>query len=390
MKLLHTADWHLGKRLYGVDRRDEAVAALAELAALAADERVDAVLMAGDLLDRRVMDAEPLGDTLRALEALADTAPVLVVVGNHDDPGLWTALAPYLERRRIHVAGRARPPAEAVRTVETASGPLHAALLPWPDPGRFVADLGEAVAETKRSYADQVARVLALYAEEVTRRQAAEGGAGVLVAHLMVDGAVGGGGERELTMGITYAVSPHAVPTGLDYVALGHVHKPQAVPGVAVPARYSGSPMAIDFSEDNHGKTACLVHIERARTTVREVALEASRPLVRLRGPLDALPGLAAEHPDAWFLCEVLLDEPVLDLSRQVRDRVPGVLRVEPVHAGVEAGSAAPTAAPGDAPAVSVAEQYADWYAVRGRPLGDALRRALAEAMAAAAGSDTA
>lgn len=385
MKLLHTADWHLGKRLYGVDRRDEAVDALAELAALAADEQVDAVLMAGDLLDRRVMDAEPLGDTLRALEALAGVAPVLVVVGNHDDPGLWSALAPYLERRRIHVAGHVAPPVDAVRTVETASGPLHAALLPWPEPGRFVAGVGEAATETKRSYADQVARVLALYARELTRRQAEEGGATVLVAHLMVDGAVGGGGERELTMGITYAVSPHAVPTGLDYVALGHVHKPQAVPGVAVPARYCGSPMAIDFSEDNHGKTACLVHIDGAHTTVREVALEASRPLVRLRGPLDALAGLAAGHPDAWFLCEVLLDEPVLDLVRQVRERVPDVLRVEPVHPPAEPAPA-PGAGGGDAPVASVTEQYAEWYAARGRPLGDAQRRALAEAMAAAAG----
>lgn len=93
MRLLHTGDWHLGKRLYGMDRRDEARASLAELARIAANERVDAVLVAGDLLDRRVADDEPLGDCLAALEDLAAVAPVLAVVGNHDDDRLWGALA---------------------------------------------------------------------------------------------------------------------------------------------------------------------------------------------------------------------------------------------------------------------------------------------------------
>jgi exonuclease SbcD len=204
----------------------------------------------------------------------------------------------------------------------------------------------------------------------------------------MVDGAVGGGGERELTMGITYAVSPHAMPSGLDYIALGHVHRPQAVPGVAVPARYAGSPMPIDFSEDNHAKTACVVDIDGDHTTVREIPLTAARPLVRLRAPLGSLAQAAAERPGAWYLCEVLLDEPVVDLVRQVRERVPDTLRVEPHYA--QATAAAPEGSGDDAVAVSVADRYAAWYEARGRALPDAQARAFARALEAAeaAGGD--
>ncbi|MCB0307572.1 MAG: DNA repair exonuclease, partial [Calditrichaeota bacterium] len=117
MRLLHTADWHLGKRLYGLDRRDELRAALEELARIAADEAVDAVVIAGDMIDRRVTDAEPIGDALEAMERFAAVAPVIIVAGNHDDPVLWTALAPYLAMRGVTLLGRPAEPARAITTV---------------------------------------------------------------------------------------------------------------------------------------------------------------------------------------------------------------------------------------------------------------------------------
>ncbi len=139
MKLLHTGDWHLGKRLYGSDRLDEAERALDQIAEVAAAEAVDAILIAGDLLDRRLVDSAALGACLRAMERLAATAPVLAIAGNHDDPDLWGHLAPYLGAHGIHVAGRVRPAEQAVVSVPTPAGPLHAALLPWPEPAPHVA-----------------------------------------------------------------------------------------------------------------------------------------------------------------------------------------------------------------------------------------------------------
>ena len=381
MRLLHTADWHLGKRLYGLDRRDELRAALEELARIAADEAVDAVVIAGDMIDRRVTDAEPIGDALEAMERFAAVAPVIIVAGNHDDPVLWTALAPYLAMRGVTLLGRPAEPARAITTVATGAGPLHVGMLPWPDPARLGADVGATAQATKATYADMVRDIIALYAEELRQRRMREGGAAILAGHLMVDGALSGGGEREMTMGITYAISPQTLPADLDYIALGHVHRPQAVPRTASPARYSGSPIALDFSEDNHAKTASIVTITPERTTVTEIPLSAGRPLARIRGSLDELGELAAGHPGARFLVEVDLEVPVLDLVRAVREIVPDAIRVEPRY------PPAPITTDGeasvDAPIQDLAEAYATWYSTLDRVLPDAQLEAFREALSA-------
>ena len=96
----------------------------------------------------------------------------------------------------------------------------------------------------------------------------------------MVERALAGGGERELTMGITYAVSPAALPADLDYIALGHVHRPQTIPGLAAPGRYAGSPMALDFSEDNHAKSA-VRRRDRGRQPRRRARAAHGRPAAR-------------------------------------------------------------------------------------------------------------
>lgn len=384
MRLLHTGDWHLGKRLYGADRGTEARAALTEVADVAARERVDAILVAGDLLDRRIVDSAALGDCLTALEALAAVAPVAVIAGNHDDPELWSHLAPYLAGRGIHVAGRVRPVADAVTTIATAAGPLHVAMLPWPEPARMALAIGASAQDARSRWADRVAALLEAYGAEVVRRRRAQGGAAVLLGHLMVERALAGGGERELTMGLSYVVSSAAVPVDLDYVALGHVHRPQPLPGVAAAGRYCGSPMALDFSEDNHAKSVAIAEIDGDTTRVREVPLTAARPLVRLRGPLDDLPALASAHPGAWFACEVGLDAPVPDLVARVRAGVPDALRVEPVYAAPVAVLGDPGGDDDADPARDLPALYAEWTARQGRELGPAQAAAFAQALAGA------
>jgi exonuclease SbcD len=365
MRLLHTADWHLGRRLYGIDRLDETRAVLAEVAGVAERERVDAVLVAGDLLDRRLIEPRVLAACLDALEDLGRVAPVLAVTGNHDDPDFWERLAPYLESRRVWIRGRVRPAEEAVVTVETGSGPLHVAMLPWPDPARMAMDAGMAQGAAHGRYADQVARVVGAYAEALRSRRST--GAVALLGHLMVDRALAGGGEREVTLGITYAISGAALPTDLDYVALGHVHRAQQPPGAGAPARFAGSVVALDFSEQADRKSVTVVEIDPAagRTTTREVPLEEGRRLVRIEGRLEALTALAAAHPEAWFHCRVRLDGVEPDLVRRVRELVPAALRVEAITAGDRPDRT--TAADGGAR--DLPGLYADWHAAIDRPL---------------------
>jgi DNA repair protein SbcD/Mre11 len=380
MRLLHTADWHVGKSLYGVDRLGECRDALAEIAAIARDESVDAVLVAGDLLDRRVVEPAALGVALEALTALARVAPVVAVPGNHDDPELWGHLAPLLAARDITVVPDVRPAERAVVDLDTGAGPLHVAALPWPEPARLGLPAGAERGTARSGYAQLVGDLVRAYAEELTARRARDRGPAVLMGHVMVDGSQAGAGERALTMALSYCLPTGSIPTGLDYIALGHVHRPQPLPGVAAPGRYCGSPLALDFSEDNHEKSVTVIDIG---APPREVPLVSGRPLVRIRGPLDRLEELARAHDGAWLRCEVELEEPVDDLVRTVRGMLPAALRVDPVVARQPASPDRRSAAAGR-PAGDLAADYAEWCSAAGRKLAPRQAAAFAAAVEAA------
>lgn len=382
VRILHTSDWHVGRRLHGRERISEQREVLHELARVAAEESVDATLVAGDLLDRRLLDPAALTACLDGLDALARVAPVVAVTGNHDDPDLWSRLAPYLEGAGVWITGRAMGPVDAVRSLDLAAGRLHVACLPWLDAWRLQGEAGLAAADARGRYAEQAAGVVRAYADELRRRRDAQGGAAILLAHLMVDRARAGGGEREMTLGITYAVTGAALPTDLEYVALGHVHRPQAVPGLAAPGRYAGSPIALDFSEEGLAPSAVVVEIDGDAVHTREVPLIAGRPLVTIHGPLDRLADLAAAHPRALFRCEVELEEVRPDLGRRVRDLVPDAIRIDPVYPALPE----PETDPGGAldPAATLPDLYEEWHRAIGRPLDDRRREAFLTAIQAA------
>jgi DNA repair protein SbcD/Mre11 len=382
VRLLHTADWHIGKSLHGITRLDETRRVLDRIGQIAGDEDVDAILVAGDLLDRRLVDPASLGIALDALGALGDIAPVVAVPGNHDDPELWGHLAPLLVARNITMVARVLPPEQAVRDIDTAAGPLHVACLPWIETARLGLSAGAERGTARTTYAADLAAVVDAYAQELTRRRTGDGAPAVLLGHVMVDGSQTGAGERALTMALTYCLPTTSIPTNLDYIAFGHIHRPQPLPGVHAPGRYSGSPMALDFSEDNHAKSVTVIDLGGPP---REIVIDSARPLARIRGRMDELPALAAAHPDAWLRCEVELDAPMPDLVREVRALLPDALRVDPVYPQVDApvDDDAPDAA--DALG-AVTEHYAAWYAQTGRRLDPRLADAFADALREAGG----
>ncbi len=378
MRLLHTADLHLGKRLYGVDRLTEAHAVIDEIAGIAEQNAVDAVLLAGDILDRRIVDPEVLSVALQGLERLGRAAPVVAVTGNHDDPLFWAELAPYLAPRILLAA------TDTVLSLDTAAGPLTVACMPWPEPADAVTAPGAVRGESREAYGDLVRGRLVELGRQTQSTRIQRGGAAVLVAHLMMRGGRSGGGERELTLGGTYAVAGGDVPPVFDYVALGHLHRPQVVGSVAAPARYSGSPLGLDFSGDGDDPSVTIVEIEGGRAHTREVPLTAGRRLVRIRGALDDLPRIAADHPDSWFFCEVVSDDTRLDMVRVVREVVPDALRVEQIVSR----SSDPLDTPDeeDLSSRSLAELYREWLVSVGRPADPALLAEMERALAQADG----
>ncbi len=349
MKLLHTADWHLGARLGRHDRSEDHQTALRALLAIAGSERPDLIVHAGDLFDaaRPPYPALQLGVT--ALQRLAAIAPTVVVRGNHDSVALFDVLdrmASVASPRRLWFV--ARP-----RVLEfPASGGLRAALacVPFIPPGaisdyatgdaaRFEGDYADGI----RSVNDQVIRV--------ARQSAGPNGFVFHAAHLHVDGARAGASERRFTVGRDHATHTTGLQRAL-YCAFGHIHKPQRLPG-NVSGRYSGSLIPLDFGEVGERKHAVVVEVGND-VQVRKRELPPGRPLVDFEGTLEKLEARLDEwekrtaegEAGGYFLkATVKSDDPIPDLAEQVAERAPACVifnlvndvrnrRVKPIGGG--------------------------------------------------------
>lgn len=340
MKLLHTADWHVGKGLRGVDRADEHRAVLDEIASIAAREHVDAVLVCGDLFDTAAPTAASERIVYDALLALADTgAHVVVLAGNHDNPRRLAAVAPVFAHARVHVADEVRRPGDGgVLALESRAGErVRVALLPFVSQRAIVRAedlMAGTAAEHTLEYADRLRRVVHALCDSPDDTPV------VLAAHAFVADAVLGGGERSAHTIFSYAVPATAFPPHVSYVALGHLHRAQQLPG-ATAVHYCGSPLALDFSERDDAKQVNLVDVQPGRPAkVTPVRLTAGRPLRTLRGSFDDVVAAAAGlEPDA--LVRVVLEGPArAGLADEVRDRVPGVVHIELLRSGGSTGDA--------------------------------------------------
>jgi len=338
VRILHTSDWHVGKRLGRYPRLEETADAIDEVAAVAEAEKVDLVIHSGDLFDRPVppMDALRLG--LSGLVKLAGggARPVVVVAGNHDSTQLFEALAPFLTGWGIHLVGDIKPPADGgVLRLETPAGEALVACLPFLREGRVV----EFMADTDRwygQYADRIRRLTEAYSEHLLA-EAGTMAISILAAHFMVTGARVGGhgaprGERELHMGEAYAAGEGAIPPSLSYVAMGHIHAPQPVPGANVPAEYAGSLLELDFGEAGEQKRVVVVDAEPGKPAqVRSLPLSAGRRLMQVSGTWEEIEA-RTDLGEAYLDLRVNTGGPEPGLDALARDTFPHLVKVSAVY----------------------------------------------------------
>jgi len=334
LKVLHTSDWHVGKRIGRYDRAEEYRAVIAEVAAIADEESVDLVLHSGDLFDRPLPPVEALDIGLSGLVRLSDGGqrPVVTIAGNHDSSGLFEALAPFLAGQNIHLVGTIKRPTEGgVLDLDTLGGRAVVSCFPFLREGRAF-HAWEPPADHYRKYADRlraISEAYSKYADEL----AAGDGVTFLVGHFFVGGSKVHGhgaprGERVLHIGDAYAATPEAIPPGPQYVAMGHIHAPQPVPGAKVPAEYAGSLLELDFGEAGEEKRVVIVEAEPglpARVTSRP--LSAGRRLVRAAGTWQDIIGRDDVH-EAYLDLTVETAGPDPGLAERARDEFDYLVKV--------------------------------------------------------------
>ena len=336
MRILHTSDWHIGKHVGRYDRTAEFRAALDEVQTIAEARTVDLVVVSGDLWDRAAPPTDALGDGLAALIRLAGGGrrAVVAIAGNHDSGEFFEVLAPLVRPMGVHLVGRIRRPDDGgLLLLETPGGRAAIGCVPFLREGRVV-DFMAASGEWYGQYKDRLSGIFRLMGEALDR-EAAEA-VTILVAHATVNGAVVRGreygrGERELHMGETYTIDPSGLPPGPQYIAMGHIHAPQHVPGAPGPAEYAGSLLPLDFGEAEEVKRVVLIEAApRVAAKVESIALTAPTrvPLVRAEGTWDALVARREEFADAYLDLTIQTTGPDPALATLAADTFERLVRV--------------------------------------------------------------
>ncbi|HVQ94014.1 MAG TPA: exonuclease SbcCD subunit D [Mycobacteriales bacterium] len=329
MRFLHTSDWHVGKVLKGHSRLAEQAAVLDEIAGIARDQAVDAVLIAGDLYESAAPSAEAQQLVVRTLLRLRRTgAEVVAMAGNHDHADTFDAYRPLLAEAGITLIGRVRGPDRGgvvEFTARSTGEPVRIAVLPFLSQ-RYAVHAAELITQTP---AENSARYDQLVRDLIRALTAGFTGDAVnlIMAHLTVTNGTLGGGERAAQTIFEYHVPATAFPAEAHYVALGHLHRRQSLPAPC-PVHYSGSPLAVDFGEVDN-KPVVLVVAAGVGTPagVTEVPVTAARQLRILRGSLADLSALAGSLGDAYL--RVFVREPArAGLREQVQELLPNALEV--------------------------------------------------------------
>jgi exonuclease SbcD len=328
MKLLHTADWHVGKQLRGRSRLDEHRRVLGEIVEIAQREAIDLVLVAGDLFETAAPAPEAERVVFDALLALRATgAHVVVIAGNHDNAFAFDAFAPLCAAAGIVMVGHPlAPDAGGVLELQAHDGtPVRVGLLPFVSQ-RYAIRARElfslSAADAVNTYASTVRGLL----EQLAAGFASDA-VNLLAVHCTVANARMGGGERESQTIFDYYVPPSVFPVAAHYVALGHLHRTQAV-DAGPPTWYSGSPIQVDFGESEEDKHVLIVEATPgARAVVTSVRLTTPDRLVTVHGTVAELADRAATLGDAWLRVFVR-DAPRAGLADEVRALLPNAVDV--------------------------------------------------------------
>ena len=323
VRILHTSDWHVGRRIRGRDRSEEHRAVLSEIAGLARDNEVDLTLVAGDIFD--TSSPTPIAEQIvwSTLLELAEIAPVAVVAGNHDNQARLDAVAPLLAMAGITMVGSPRAPNDGGVVSIDGLG-VKLALLPFVSQ-RGIVKVEDIMGSDPDQHAGAYEQRLHRIVDALTDAMTADT-VNVVVGHLTVYGALAGGGERQAHI-FGYALPASVFPGHLSYVALGHLHRQQKMPHSGA-VWYSGSPLQLDFGEVADTKGALLVEATPGLPSkVTSLSLTSGTRLAIARGTLDEVLARSDEFADAYVKVE-LTEKASVGLADEVRKAIPGAVEV--------------------------------------------------------------
>ena len=344
MRFLHTADWHLGRIFYGQYlTEDQAHVLEHQFFSILKDEKIDGILLAGDVFDRAVppIEAIELWDSIITRLAMDYKVPLFVVSGNHDGAERLEVGRSMLSESGIHIWGS---PHHALRPFEFESSDGRVAICPMPfsEPRRIGDALGLNSSESKPVDTDMTDDTLFSYVDDKDQeavalnlhnydqmyqawsdylyKQVPKRMRSIAISHAFVMGGEVGGSERTLSVGGSEQVSPH-VFKNFHYTALGHLHGPQRMGADHI--RYSGSPLKYSFDEHEQKKSFTIIDMDtNGKVDISTIPVEPKRDVVILEGYFEDLLNnkeLQAKHKDDYVQARLLDTMPIMDGMAKLR-----------------------------------------------------------------------
>ena len=344
MRFLHTADWHLGRIFYGQYlTNDQAHVLENQFFTILKDEKIDGILLAGDVFDRAVppIEAVELWDSIITRLAMDYKVPLFVVSGNHDGAERLEVGRSMLSQSGIHIWGS---PHHALQPFEFEGSDGKVAICPMPfsEPRRIGDTLGLGVNEAKPSDEDNLEDSLFSYVDtdeheepslnlhnydqmyqawsDHLYKQVPKGMRSIAISHAFVMGGDVGGSERTLSVGGSEQVNPQ-VFKDFHYTALGHLHGPQRMGADYI--RYSGSPLKYSFDEHTQKKSFTIIDMDtKGNVDISTIPVEAKRDVVILEGYFEDLLNnkeLQAKHKDDYVQAQLLDTMPIMDGMAKLR-----------------------------------------------------------------------
>ena len=344
MRFLHTADWHLGRIFYGQYLTDDQAHVLEhQFFTILKEEKIDGILLAGDVFDRAVPPIEAIGlwDSIITRLAMDYKVPLFVVSGNHDGAERLEVGRSMLSESGIHIWGS---PHHALQPFEFEGFDGRVAICPMPfsEPRRIGDALGLNSSESKPVDTDMIDDTLFSYVDDKAQEAVAlnlhnydqmyqawsdylykevpKQMRSIAISHAFVMGGEVGGSERTLSVGGSEQVSPH-VFKNFHYTALGHLHGPQRMGADHI--RYSGSPLKYSFDEHEQKKSFTIIDMDtNGKVAISTIPVEAKRDVVILEGYFEDLlnnTALQTKHKDDYVQARLLDTMPIMDGMAKLR-----------------------------------------------------------------------
>ncbi|MBC1506485.1 exonuclease SbcCD subunit D [Listeria sp. FSL L7-1509] len=316
MKFLHTADLHLGKIVSGVSMLAEQEYILAQITKIAQEEKIDALIVAGDLYDRSIPPADAvnvLNDILVKWNVELGI-PIFAISGNHDSAERLSFGTQWYESSKLYMKGKCSAEFEAIPFMDA-----EVWLVPYHEP----AVIREAFNDTSiRSFEDAMQAITKQIRTKWNPEKAQ-----ILVGHAFVSGGLPSDSERQLAIGNVDRVSTNCFD-GFTYTALGHLHHPHAINHPSI--FYSGSPLKYSFSEVSDKKSVRIVEIEgNSLVCVEERLLTPKHDMRIISGTLAELTENLVETPDDFFQVNLMDEGALIDPMGKLRQFYPNILHLE-------------------------------------------------------------